>query len=249
MPSLTTDLLIILGAFLVAGLVKGVAGLGLPTVAIGLLSVIMPPAQAASLLVVPSLATNIWQTVSGPALGSLVRRLWPMQAAICLGAWTGSGLLTSMPPGAASGALGAALILYAAVGLSPVRLPDVPSRAEWWLGPVSGFVTGLMMVATGVFVIPMVPYLQALEFKRDELVQALGISFTVSTLALAGALASVGAADLADFRWSVLAVAPALAGMFVGQSIRQAINPDVFRRCFFVALLLLGAHLALRSML
>jgi uncharacterized membrane protein YfcA len=142
-----------------------------------------------------------------------------------------------MPPGVASAALGGALFLYAALGLSPLRLPDVPARAEWWLGPASGFVTGVITAATGVFVLPLVPYLQALALKRDELVQALGVSFTVSTLALAGSLA--GSAGYGA----------ELAGMVAGQWIRHAIEPDVFRYWFFVALLLLGIHLTVRGLL
>ena len=65
-------------AFLIAGFVKGVIGLGLPTVAIGLLGLVMPPAEAAALLVVPSLVTNVWQLAAGPSLMTLLRRLWPM---------------------------------------------------------------------------------------------------------------------------------------------------------------------------
>ena len=63
---------------LLAGFVKGVLGLGLPTIAIGLLGVVMSPAQAAALLVVPNLVTNIWQLATGPSLGVLIRRLWPL---------------------------------------------------------------------------------------------------------------------------------------------------------------------------
>ncbi|HSH83114.1 MAG TPA: TSUP family transporter, partial [Herpetosiphonaceae bacterium] len=77
--------------FVLAGFVKGVIGMGLPTVAIGLLGVLMPPAQAASLLVVPSLVTNLWQFLAGPRLGSLLERLWSMMLAICVGTWAGSG--------------------------------------------------------------------------------------------------------------------------------------------------------------
>jgi uncharacterized membrane protein YfcA len=43
--------------FLLAGFVKGVIGLGLPTVSMGLLSLVMAPAKAASLLIVPSFVT------------------------------------------------------------------------------------------------------------------------------------------------------------------------------------------------
>jgi uncharacterized protein len=49
----------ILLTFLLAGFVKGVIGMGLPTIAVGLLAGAMAPAQAASLLIIPSLVTNI----------------------------------------------------------------------------------------------------------------------------------------------------------------------------------------------
>ena len=78
------------GAFLLAGFVKGVIGLGLPTVAIGLLGLLMTPAQAAAILVVPSLVTNIWQFVVGGELLALVRRMWPMLAGICIGTFIGA---------------------------------------------------------------------------------------------------------------------------------------------------------------
>ena len=69
-----TGLAIIAGAFLLAGAVKGVIGMGLPTVAMGLLGLVMPPVQAAALLVVPSLATNVWQMLAGPVFGAAVKR-------------------------------------------------------------------------------------------------------------------------------------------------------------------------------
>jgi len=83
-------LVVIASTFVLAGFVKGVIGLGLPTVAMGLLAIVMPPAQAASLLVVPSLLTNVWQAL-GPDLAPLVRRLWPMLLAICLGTGWAAG--------------------------------------------------------------------------------------------------------------------------------------------------------------
>lgn len=65
MPSLlslvdmnATMLAMSLAVFLLAGFVKGVIGLGLPTVAVGLLSLVMPPVQAAALLILPSMVTN-----------------------------------------------------------------------------------------------------------------------------------------------------------------------------------------------
>jgi uncharacterized membrane protein YfcA len=231
------------GIFLLAGLVKGVIGLGLPTVAMGLLGTIMPPLQAAALLVLPSLVTNFWQFLKGPPLLPLLRRLAPMLAAVALGTLVGlwAGLLPGR--GGATAGLGAALLAYAAFGLLPLRMPGVPPRAEPWAGPLAGLLTGMVTAATGVFVLPAVPYLQALGLERDRLVQALGLSFTVSTLALAAGLASGGGFGGGAVGGSLLALLPALAGMALGGWLRGRVAAPVFRRCFFGGLLLLGAHL------
>lgn len=232
--------------FVLAGFVKGVIGMGLPTVAIGLLGVLMPPAQAASLLVVPSLVTNLWQFLAGARLGSLLARLWSMMLAICVGTWAGSGRLTGGSAQPAAFALGVILVLYACIGLSAVRL-RVPRQREVWLSPMVGFATGLVTAATGVFVIPAVPYLQALGFDKEDLVQASGLSFTVSTLALGLSLVGEGALGRSVVGASSLALAPALAGMFVGQWVRMRISPETFRRSVFLGMLALGAYLALRN--
>jgi hypothetical protein len=55
----------IAGIFLLAGWVKGVVGMGLPLDAMGSLALIMLTAQAATLLIVPSLVTNVWQFTRG----------------------------------------------------------------------------------------------------------------------------------------------------------------------------------------
>jgi hypothetical protein len=65
---------IVTGAFTFAGFVKGVIGLGLPTVSIGLLSLVMAPVEAVALLFVPSLVTNIWQLAIGPIFRPLLAR-------------------------------------------------------------------------------------------------------------------------------------------------------------------------------
>jgi uncharacterized membrane protein YfcA len=240
---------LLIGVFLLAGLAKGLTGMGLPAIGIALLSLMIPPAQAAALVVVPSLATNVWQALDGPALRPLARRLWPMLAALVLGTWGSATLIGG--PGAAWGgaALGTALVAYAALGLSPLRLPLASPRAEPWLGPAAGAATGLVTAATGVFVLPSVPYLQALGLQKDGLVQALGLTFTVATLALAWALAGAGMLGGGALGGSFLALAATIPGLVAGQRLRRALRPEPFRLCFLAALGLLGAHLVLRGLL
>jgi uncharacterized protein len=247
MPSIEAlPLIVATVTFLLAGFVKGVIGLGLPTVSMGLLTLVMAPAKAASLLIVPSFITNVWQLAAGPSFRRLAYRLWPMLAGVVLGTLAGTGLLTGSHAGQAAIALGILLMLYAGLGLTSVRFSVAP-EAEWWLGPLIGALTGLATAATGVFAIPAVPYLGGLNLDKEDMIQALGLSFTVSTIALAAALAAGGALDLGDVGASTAALAPALLGMAAGGALRGRFSEQTFRRVFFGGLLVLGAYLASRA--
>lgn len=240
--------LVVALTFFVAGFVKGVAGMGLPTVAMGVLSAIMPPVSAASLLVIPSFVTNFWQLFTGPNFVTLIKRLWVMMLGIMVGTLAGSWFLTSTNPVYASVGLGVALIIYAAHGLF-VKPLSVPARLERSLSPVIGLTTGLINGATGVFTLPAVPYLQALGLSKDDLIQALGLSFTVSTIALAAGLARGGAFHLGNITLSALAVIPALLGMQVGTAARGRISAATFRRWFLILIAVLGLELAVHPFL
>jgi uncharacterized protein len=249
MADVSVMLLVSIAAtFFLAGVVKGITGMGLPTVSMALLGAMMSPVSAAALLIVPSFVTNMWQLATGPSLTLIGRRLWLMMLGIVLGTLLGSSILASGHTQWTTAALGAALIIYAGFTLFARQL-SVPTGYERCLSALVGVTTGLVTGGTGVFVIPAVPYLQALGLSKDDLVQSLGLSFTVSTLALAAGLAWRGAFHLDALGVSSLAIAPALVGMWLGQRVRMRVSAAIFRRWFLVCLLLLGAELILKSIL
>jgi uncharacterized protein len=232
----------ILAVFVLAGFVKGVIGLGLPTISMGLLALVMPPVEAAAVLVLPSLLTNAWQMMVGPSLKSSLKRLWPMMLAICAGTWASAGLMTGAYAPFMTALLGVTLLLYALSGFTAFHF-HLARRTEPWLAPVVGGVTGIIAAGTGVFVIPAVPYLQGIGLEKDDLVQALGLSFTVSTLALAVNVARAGAIGGSLVTTTLASLAAAIGGMWIGQALRLRLPSLAFRRCFFGGLLLLGLYL------
>jgi uncharacterized protein len=232
--------------FALAGFVKGVIGLGLPTIAMGLLAIAMPPIEAAAILILPSLFTNLWQMATGPSLRTAAVRLWPMMLAVCLGTWAGLGLMTGTHARYGIVLLGVALMVYAATGLFAVHI-HIPREREPLLGPLIGGITGVIAAATGVFVIPAVPYLQAIGLGKEDLIQALGLSFTVSTLALAVNVAVAGGLRISTASMPLAALAAAFVGMWVGQAVRLRLSPAAFRQWFFAGMLVLGAYLVARS--
>jgi uncharacterized protein len=236
-------LILIAAAFLVAGFVKGVLGLGLPTVSMGLLAVSMPPVRALAIVVVPAIVTNIWQTFAGPYLRDIIRRLWPLMVGTVIGSWLNAGMLTG--PYARFGpiVLGLLLVIYAALGLGKFTF-SVARSNEKWVGGIVGLVTGAVSTVTGVQVIPSMPYMQAIGMERDELVQALGVFFTVATVALAFNLTSAGLLSAATALPGAIALVFAFTGMFIGQAVRSRMQPEAFRYWFLIAMILLGLYIA-----
>lgn len=241
MPSL--ELLVAASViFLLAGLVKGVIGLGLPTLSMAMLALWMRPVEAAALLIVPSLVTNVWQLRPWPSLWPLLRRLTGLQVGIVVGT-LGGAMVFGAPAGNWSRfLLGGALVAYATWGLAG-RTVRIGPRAKRWLGPLAGAITGMVTALTGVFVVPAVPYLQALGLQRDALIQAMGLSFTTATVALAIGLVATGGYAANDLTQSVAMLLPALLGMSVGQWLRERLPLVAFRRCFFLGLGLLGIYM------
>lgn len=236
-------LILIAAVFLIAGFVKGVVGLGLPTVSMGLLAVSMAPSRAIAIVIVPAIVTNIWQTFAGPYLRDILRRLWPLMIGTVIGCWLNAGALTGPHARYGTIVLGILLVIYAIIGLSKFKFHVSPPN-EKWVGGVVGVVTGMISASTGVQVIPSMPFMQAIGMEKDELVQALGVFFTTATLALAFNLTAGGLLTPANAVPGAVGMAMAFAGMFIGQSVRARMPAEAFRRWFLIAMILLGLYLA-----
>lgn len=234
-------------AFLLAGMVKGIAGMGLPPVAMGILGLGMAPAAAAALLVVPGLVTNVWQLAAGRSFRQLVRRFATMLIGVAGGTFVTIDVLTKGPAVITSAALGGVIAAYGVIGLLSPRFA-LNRGVEPWLSPVVGVLTGFVSGATGLSFLPAVPYLSSLDLDKDDLIQALGLFFLVSTIALAAALMASGRFP-STLAWSsLLAVVPAILGMRLGMRIRSTLRPEVFRRLLFSAMVLLGLATAVRAL-
>lgn len=232
--------------FLIAGAVKGVVGVGLPTVAAGLMTATVGLHEAVQLVIVPAFLTNVWQGAIGGQFTALCRRLWPLLVMSCIGTWFGAAILAAIDAKVLSGSLGALLAVYSLYSLLTPQIP-APGRWEKLFSPVMGFLAGVATGAVASFVMPGAVYLQALGLTRDGLVQAMGIAFTVVTAAQAISLSGHGMLSIDMGMASALMLAPAAAGMIGGQMVRRRLPAGAFRKVFFFGLLILGIYLSVRA--
>ena len=237
-------LFVVVFAFCIAGFVKGMVGLGLPTVSLGLLSLFVDLPTAMALLVMPSLLTNIWQAIVGGEFSSLFRRLWLFFLSAVTMVHVGAELFTMVDTALLQRLLGALLLLYALLALIG-KTPQLSPAQERVSSPICGAINGMLTGLTGTLFIPGVMFLQAIGLSKDALVQAMGMLFAASTASLGLALYWNG---LMPFDVGILscgALLPALFGMRIGQTLRGHFSQDLFRRLFLIAIGGLGGHILL----
>lgn len=243
-----TDFLLMISLiFFLAGMVKGVIGMGLPSVSLGLLASIMDLQTAIALTVLPTFVTNIWQAFAARHQGLFViRRIWLFLLVTLACIWFGVMLLASINPNLLSALLGLLLIAYGLVNLAGYQLTFHP-RQDRWLAPLCGLASGLSIGMTGSSVMPGVLYLQAIGLNRDQLIQAMGLLFSLSAVALGIAMNRMAIMTGSLNTLSALALLPAFMGMFAGGLIRKRLSEQRFRQVFFYAILALGAYILARA--
>lgn len=234
--------------FLLAGTVKGLAGFGLPTVTVALMALVVSPVAAAAMMLIPSFLTNLWQYARGVDRWPLLRRLLGLNVGIVAG--TCWGFLPGLAQAREGTRLliGAVLLVYGLLGLLRWR-PPAPGRHEWWLGPWVGYLGGALSAASGIFVVPVIMYLQSLALRKEALLTALGLCFSVATLALGTEVADAVRARPELILASLLALGPALLGMELGRRLRQRLGEMAFQRAFMAAISTLGAYLLWQAQL
>ena len=237
------QILVIALAFTVAGVAKGAIGIGMPPIAIGLMTFRVPLADALALLTVPTLLTNVNQAFTGGHFRPLLRRFRSMAVMSVIGVLGAGFFLGKLGSPGMIAWLGVVLTIYAAIALFAWR-PVMPVAHESWGNPLAGLASGIVAGVTGMAAVPFLPYMQSLQLTRNDLVQGLGIMFLVIMLALAVALVQQNIFTADNALGSVLALAPTFLGVTIGNRIRHAASPETFRKIFLAGMLALGLNMA-----
>jgi uncharacterized protein len=237
------QMLVVAGAFILAGIAKGAIGIGLPPIAIGVMTLSLPLGDALAIMTLPTMITNVWQAFSGRRFMPLLRRFGSMAAAAVIGVIGVAALLGTLGKAGMLGWMGCLLVLYALIALFAWR-PVMPRAAEPWLNPLIGLASGAVAGITGMAAVPFLPYMQSLQISKDDLIQGLGILFLFIMTALAVALIRQGIFDTANTIGGVAALLPTFAGVWIGQKVRHAASPETFRKIFLYGMLALGLNMA-----
>ena len=143
--------------YILAGFVKGVVGVGLPTISLAMLAIFLGLKEAMLILLAPSLITNLVQALGGGRLYELTKRLWLFLLSLFLLTWFSTGVLVAANGNLLKIGLGIILLLYCASYFSQVKIPK-PSKKEKWLSPLMGGLTGVTTLSLIHISEPTRPY-------------------------------------------------------------------------------------------
>ena len=237
------QILVITVAFVIAGIAKGAIGMGMPPIAIGIMTFALPLEQSLAIMVLPTMVTNIWQAIYGGGFVRLMRRFWPMALTATAALFAIALPFDHLGSQRALSWVGVLLTIYSLVALTRWR-PAVSRETERWANPIVGALSGALCGFTGVAAVPFLPYMQSLDMNRHDLVQALGVMFLFLIGGLTIALAWQGAFHLETTISGAAALVPTMIGVWLGQKGREAASPETFRKIFIFGMLALGLNMA-----
>ena len=236
---------VVSSAFLAAGLVKGVTGLGYTTSALPVITLAVGLHTAMPLVLFPSMASNLTVMVGAGHFRTTLRRFLLLYLALLPGLGLGLALVLTADQDLAASVLGLVIIVYCAFAFwrPALRLTERQERAMQI--PV-GLLNGLINGFTGSQIIPLVPFMLSLRLEADRFVQAVNIGFTLSSLVMVFGLSQVGLLNWSTLLFSVAGIVPAILGSWVGAILRRRLPDTRFRLFVLSVLIVLGAILVSR---
>ena len=237
----------VLLVFAFAGIVKGIVGMGLPTISLLWLTLIIDIETAITMIVIPSFITNLWQAMNGKYLSELIRKFWFFLTLSGFSVYLGTYLFFSISNGAATSLL-AVIIIFYSITLLRGKTFSHPNKHHPLIRPLIFTSNGVLTGLTGTLIVPGVFFFMALNYSKEKVLQALGIHFSILSLSL-GVSKTIHEVtfDSEILLLSIYSTVLAFVGMFIGNRVLGLIDETFFRRLFLYSLLIIGVLVLIKT--
>ena len=232
--------------FLMAGMIKGLVGIGLPTASLAMLTLMLPPKTAMALVIIPLLVTNLHQIARSGRVLEVASRFLPLVLTMVPFIWLSTNFLPRMNNDMILGAIGLVLVLFAVTNMmaSP---PPIPARLDKWVQVPVGVVAGVLGGLTTIWSPPLFMHLISLRLEKDDFVRAAGFIIFVGGLPLAAGFWANGLLTGPSALLSALFCLPAIAGYWLGERVRSRVSQARFRKILLLVFFLMGLNLIRRA--
>jgi uncharacterized membrane protein YfcA len=232
-------------AFVLGGCVKGALGVGLPLVAVPVLSLWIPSPQAIGMMLVPVLSSNLWQAIDGGRLMQSLRRFRGFMIAQIIATVLTVRVTLALSTSQMNVLLACVLLLGVAIMAFEPTLRVSPKHEEI-VGTGIGLFSGLLGGVSALTGPVVITYLMSLKLERDNFVASISVIYLSASLPLYGAMLWFHRLAPSDVALSTVALLPMGAGLFLGKLLRQRLPEPAFRKLLLVFLVLLAILLLLK---
>ena len=226
--------------FIVSGIIKGFLGLGLPSTAMGLLTLVIEPIHAISVMVAPILFSNIFQYARSPKPYKTFTELKVFALSIIVSIFVTSLFITAYPKSLLTIAIGSSMVIFSLNQWFGFKIQIGPSYSfQVLIGTLSGVLGGL----SSIWSPPVAMYLIARDYNKEDFISATGFLFMVGGIPLGLGLYFAGVLTFAIAIQSFAALIFVLIGFRIGEYLRSFVNQQTFRNSVLVAFIILGSRL------
>lgn len=233
-------------AFLAAGTIKGAAGLGLPTTALGIMTLTTAPRTAIALLMLPLIFTNAWQVYRSGHIVKALKLYMPLIASLVVMVWVTVNLTSSANDAVLLTFLGVSILLFVAVNITKYA-PFIPERFDKVAQIIAGVFAGVMGGLTSVWAPPLAIYLAARRIPKDEFVRASGLVFFLGSIPLAAGYIRQGFMTPELTVMSAYLLIPTFVGFWIGEKLRHSMSEQAFRTFVLCVFFVMGLNLIRRA--
>jgi len=233
--------------FIVAGIVKGVTGIGLPLTSIAILTTFISPLQAIGLNMIPVILANIRQFTQAKSPLTTAKKYKIFALFLVIGVSFTSFLTASLSDETLKLLIGFLVIIFALDNLLRKSWSLNMAHDKYWqifMGTISGLIGGL----TSIWGVPIIMYLILRKADKEEFVDTTGFLFLIAVIPATFGYIYTGILKADMIPLSIVCAIAAMIGMSIGKQIRKRIVLETFKRLVLILFILIGIKLIWNAM-
>ena len=245
LPASDLNLLVyLLFVFIISGVIKGFLGIGMPTAAMGFLTLVFDPIEAIALLIIPIVTTNFLQFKNSKYRYETMINYWVLALSLVISALLTSLFITKISTSFLTLSIGITMLIMSLnelFGFS-VRISGA-ARIQVIVGALSGFLGGMSSIFS-----PLVTmFLIARGVDKERFISATGFLFLLGGLFLLFGLVINKVLEYYLILKSIYGLIFILFGFKIGEFLRKKVNLIFFQRAILIMFGVMGVRLIFNS--
>ena len=238
----------ILFTYFLGGITQGILGVGLITVVISLLSFVIDVKETIALVIIPTIITSFFQMINGNNLKDIIKDTRYFLVFSTLIIVPGVFLLKVLESDLILIFIAILLFMNSSLSLSN-RVVAIPNHQNSIIQVSAGSLNGFIIGLTSIYTMPFVFLLQSLKYNKEKTVQFMGLAFLLYSSMQFISFSYSKLISINTIVPSLIVTLPVIIGFLLGKKIRSFISEKLFKKLFYLMLLLMSGIILINSFL